>query len=82
VIIQKEKEMTKVKRAGGMAQEAELLLGKCEALSSNPSTSKKKKKRKKLWRVIEMFIILILVRVSWVHPYDKTQHPVYFKSVI
>jgi hypothetical protein len=36
--------------AGGVAQAAELLPHKCEALSSNPSTTttKKKKKRKKL----------------------------------
>jgi hypothetical protein len=34
----------KRKRAGGMAQVVELLPSKCEALSSNPSTTEKKKK--------------------------------------
>jgi hypothetical protein len=32
--------------AGGVAQVAENLLSKCEALSSNPSTTKKRKRKR------------------------------------
>jgi hypothetical protein len=38
-------EVTKAKRAGGMAQVVEQLPRKCKTLSSNPSTNKKKKDR-------------------------------------
>jgi hypothetical protein len=39
--------ITRAKWTGSVAQVIECLLCKCEALSSNPSLTKKKKKRKK-----------------------------------
>jgi hypothetical protein len=38
--------ITRAKRAGGMAQAVEYLSFKTEALSSNPSTTKKKERKK------------------------------------
>jgi hypothetical protein len=39
------KNKTRAKNAGGMTQVVEHLLSNCEALNSNPSTTKKRKKK-------------------------------------
>jgi hypothetical protein len=48
-----------MRRAGGVPQVVKHLPGKCEALSSNPSTAKKHKKEKRIAE--EMAVAMTLI---------------------
>jgi hypothetical protein len=74
-------DIKKTNRSGGVAQEVQHLSSKHEALSSNPSTTKKKKKRKQecklvkaLWKSVWRFLkklktihLLTLPHQSWIY---------------
>jgi hypothetical protein len=62
------KKITRAKWAGGMVQAVEHLLCNCEALSSNPSTTKKKKKCQAWWQAL---IIPVLRRLRQGDPKFK-----------
>jgi hypothetical protein len=53
------------KWAGRVAQVVQCLPGKCEALSSNPNTTKKKKKKSRHWDQTMRPLALALVLTTW-----------------